>query len=264
MSTFTEFNPPEEDSKIRGLIERAQSGDFEAREDLFSSFLPLAKKYAEKYENYGVPAEDLYQEACYGLLIAIDRYDVNKDVRFATYAIRTICTYIKRNALFLQNSTIPSSYNEHFYYDIKKYIAEAEQFKEEFGVNPTDQDMSARLNKSLFRIRRIRSAADTFMCRSLDFDENLMDNHSQDVTLRPVENSVLRKEHYIDISGLKMRLTPREMEVLERRCGFTESGEPESWDYISAAMGLGIRTVQIAYKTAIAKFQRVLNLMEGE
>ena len=50
--------------------------------------LPLARSLARRYANKGEPLDDLEQVACVGLFKAIDRFDLSRDVRFATYAVR--------------------------------------------------------------------------------------------------------------------------------------------------------------------------------
>ena len=59
--------------------------------------LPLARSLARRYAGKGEPLDDLEQVASLGLLKAIDRFDVSRDVRFATFAVPTIAGEIKRH-----------------------------------------------------------------------------------------------------------------------------------------------------------------------
>ncbi len=70
--------------------------DAEAREELFTRFLPLARKLASRYSNPHEPIEDLVQVASVGLLGAIDRFDPERGVRFPAFAIPTILGELKR------------------------------------------------------------------------------------------------------------------------------------------------------------------------
>ena len=55
-------------------------------------------------------------------------------------------------------------------------------------------------------------------------------------------------------------LSSRERDILERRCGFNESGKPETWPAICAATGLSRETVRQIFLRAIAKYRKALQL----
>ena len=74
-----------------------QSGDREAREQLFERFLPLARKLAGRYANSREPREDLVQVASIGLLGAIDRFDPDREIRFSAFAVPTILGELRRH-----------------------------------------------------------------------------------------------------------------------------------------------------------------------
>src|SRR6478609_3885217 len=83
---------------VRALLRRWQEDrDHAARDVLVAQMLPLARSLARRYANKGEPLDDLEQVACLGLIKAIDRFDLGRDVRFATYAVPTIAGEIKRH-----------------------------------------------------------------------------------------------------------------------------------------------------------------------
>jgi RNA polymerase sigma-B factor len=71
-------------------------GDQRARDELFTRFLPLARKLAGRYINPHEPLEDLIQVASMGLLGAIDRFDPGRGVQFPAFAVPTILGELKR------------------------------------------------------------------------------------------------------------------------------------------------------------------------
>jgi len=75
---------------------RANAGP-EQREAVFRRFLPLARSLAARYRRSGEPLEDLEQVASIGLLNAIDRFDMSREVQFPTYAAVTIVGELKRH-----------------------------------------------------------------------------------------------------------------------------------------------------------------------
>ena len=66
------------------------------RDTLVERFLPLARQLARRYQRPDVPFDDLFQVACLGLVNAIERFDLEREVAFSSYAVPTIVGEIKR------------------------------------------------------------------------------------------------------------------------------------------------------------------------
>jgi RNA polymerase sigma-B factor len=71
--------------------------DKRAREELVFRHLPLARKLAGRYRRTQEPFEDLLQVASVGLIKAIDRFDPERGLAFASFAVPTILGEIKRH-----------------------------------------------------------------------------------------------------------------------------------------------------------------------
>ncbi|GGB24056.1 RNA polymerase sigma factor RpoH [Tistrella bauzanensis] len=69
------------------LAARVQAGDKAAAEILVRSHLRLVIKVASRYRNYGLPMNELVQEGSLGLMQAVERFDPDRGVRLATYAM---------------------------------------------------------------------------------------------------------------------------------------------------------------------------------
>ena len=82
--------------EISVLIERAQAGDSHAREVLIEKNLGLVHHIVRRFCGRGYESEDLFQIGSIGLMKAIDKFDLNFDVRFSTYAVPMITGEIKR------------------------------------------------------------------------------------------------------------------------------------------------------------------------
>src|SRR5690606_35667586 len=78
------------------LIKKAQKGDSKAKETLVESNLGLIRSVLKGFLNRGHDPEDLFQIGSIGLLKAIDKFDLNYDVKFSTYAVPMIVGEIKR------------------------------------------------------------------------------------------------------------------------------------------------------------------------
>ena len=67
------------------------------RDAIVERFLPLARQIAARYQRPEEPFDDIFQVACYGLVKAVDRFDVERGIAFSSYAVPTITGEIKRH-----------------------------------------------------------------------------------------------------------------------------------------------------------------------
>jgi RNA polymerase sigma-B factor len=72
-------------------------GDLRARARLIQQYLPLVRRLARRYVGHGEQLDDLVQVGSIGLIKAIDRFQLDRGVDLATYAIPTIDGEIKRH-----------------------------------------------------------------------------------------------------------------------------------------------------------------------
>jgi RNA polymerase sigma-B factor len=72
-------------------------GDLRAREALIAQYLPLVRRLARRYAGRGELYEDLVQVGSIGLIKAIDRFQLDRGVDLASFAIPTIDGEIKRH-----------------------------------------------------------------------------------------------------------------------------------------------------------------------
>jgi RNA polymerase sigma-B factor len=74
-----------------------EQGDAAAREALVERHLPLVRSLARRYANRGEALEDIEQVGAIGLMKAIDRYELSRDVALTTYAMPNVVGEIKRH-----------------------------------------------------------------------------------------------------------------------------------------------------------------------
>ncbi|MEV6349206.1 SigB/SigF/SigG family RNA polymerase sigma factor [Actinoplanes sp. NPDC051851] len=67
------------------------------RDRTIEAWLPLARHLANRYAGRGEPADDLQQVAVMGLIKAVDRFDAERGIDFAGFAIPTIIGELKRH-----------------------------------------------------------------------------------------------------------------------------------------------------------------------
>jgi RNA polymerase sigma-B factor len=85
------------DADTTDLLQRWRTTrDRGARDELFTRFLPLARRLARRYSQSGAGVEDVVQVAGLGLLNALERFEPERGISFSTFAIPTILGEIKR------------------------------------------------------------------------------------------------------------------------------------------------------------------------
>lgn len=78
------------------LIVLSQAGDKEARDRIVAENVGLVWSIVRRFANRGHEMEDLFQIGSIGLMKAIDKFDLDFDVKFSTYAVPMISGEIKR------------------------------------------------------------------------------------------------------------------------------------------------------------------------
>ena len=78
------------------LLERVQSGDDEALDELVRANMGLVKSLALRFTGRGADYEDLVQLGTIGMLKAARNFDFSQNTRFSTYAVPLILGEIKR------------------------------------------------------------------------------------------------------------------------------------------------------------------------
>ena len=82
--------PPLSKEKELYYLEKHEKGDKEAREELIVHNLRLVVYIAKKFENTGIPIEDLISIGTLGLIKAVNTFRISKNIKLATYASRCI------------------------------------------------------------------------------------------------------------------------------------------------------------------------------
>ena len=84
------------DDRVKELIMLAQKGDETAKSIIIKENSGLIWSIVRRFRERGCEAEDLFQIGSIGLLKCIDKFDLNYNVEFSTYAVPMITGEIKR------------------------------------------------------------------------------------------------------------------------------------------------------------------------
>ena len=138
------------------LARRIRRGDKAARNHMISANLRLVVKIAMDYKDFGLPLLDLISEGNIGLIKAVERFDPRKGGKLSTYAAWWIKQSIKR-ALANQSKTIRLPV--HLVDKISKMRRTAMKLTEQFGREPTDEELAIELQIPTSKVAHLKSVS---------------------------------------------------------------------------------------------------------
>jgi RNA polymerase sigma-B factor len=150
----------------RDLLERYHvHGDTAARRVLAERMLPLVRRLASRYANRGEDLEDLVQVGSVGLLKAIDRFDLSRDLRLSTFAVPTVLGEIKRHFRDrVWALRMPRDLQE-----LNAKLSRAtERLTTSLGRSPTVDELAAATQSTSERVLDALQGAQAFSAVSLD------------------------------------------------------------------------------------------------
>ena len=199
--------------ETRELLRRWHvDGDVEAREQLVAQMLPLARSLARRYANKGEPLDDLEQVASVGLLKAIDRFDIEREVKFATFAVPTIAGEIKRH--FRDRGwmlRVPREVQE-----LNARLARTrEAFTRDQGRSPNVEELATAVKAGVEQVVEALAAGDAY--RMMSLDEPLGDGIGALEAIGETDQGFERTEQRLMLRRGFDELAPREREILRLR-----------------------------------------------
>ncbi len=107
--------PPLTPEEEKAVLARMMAGDRAARDELITHNLRLVVYLAKKYENSGVPSEDMISIGTIGLIKAVNTFTPERNIKLATYASRCIgneiLMYLRKSSNRRQEASIDEPLN---------------------------------------------------------------------------------------------------------------------------------------------------------
>lgn len=114
---------------------------------LTNAYMRLAIAMAVKFKRYGVPLNDLIQEAGLGLLKAADRFDPERGVRFSTYAVwwikAGIQDHVMRNWSMVRTGS--TSAQKSLFFNLKRVEAQLRREAQQAGETLDSHQLSEQI-----------------------------------------------------------------------------------------------------------------------
>lgn len=198
----------------RALLVAARHGDARARTELVGAHLRLVRSIARRI--VPAPSEDVVSEGIVGLIEALDRFDLDRDVRIATYAAHWIRARVQQ--FVLANRGIVRSPDTRACRRVFGRIARARRALSAQCSDPSTEELAREMGVSASDVESVivASARDVPIDTAREAGDEL-----PSAATGP-------EEHYADAEILRARrrtigdalasLPPRERTVVQARC----------------------------------------------
>jgi RNA polymerase primary sigma factor len=244
------------------LAARIKKGDKKAREHMIKANLRLVVKIARDYEGIGLPLLDLISEGNIGLMKAVERFDPKKGGKLSTYGSWWIKQSIKR-ALANQSKTIRLPV--HMVDKISRMRRIALRLQEEFGREPTDEEIGEQLGITGSRVSQMRMAA----VRPASLDAPIGDDDSNNFgEVVEDENADTPYEQLEEktVTGMLQEmvktLDPREATILRFRFGL-DGGNEKTLEDVGKKFGVTRERVRQIQNIALRKMRKMIEKLEA-
>lgn len=211
--------------------------------------MPLVRALARRYAGRGEQLEDLVQVGSIGLIKAIERFDLSREVEFSTYAIPTIVGEIKRHfrdRVWLV--TVPRRLKE-LYFLLSRVM---QTLTAELGRSPTFAELAAAAGVEEEEVIEAMEVGRAYSSRSLAGGTRNDDGNETDPLdmIPEIDSAFAASEDRVVLAAGFQALDPRERMILHLRFfeGLTQS-------QIAAEIGISQMHVSRLIRKALETLQ---------
>ena len=195
------------------LIRQAKEGNKKAQEILVEENTGLIWSVVKRFQGRGYDKEDLFQIGSIGLLKCIDNFDLERKVKFSTYAVPLIMGEIKR---FLRDDglvKVSRSLKEASY----KIKREKEHYEKLYNREPTLKEIAATLDMDESDIlMAMESGQDVCSLHQVIYQNERDEIHLED-KLEQQSDLIEQTVDNIYIQELLQKLNEQERKLIELR-----------------------------------------------
>ena len=219
-----------------------QTNDPKLRDSLVESYIYIAEILSRKFINRGVEYDDIYQVACLGILYAVERFDPDRGVKFATFATPTVLGEIRRYFRDKGNFIrIPRKLYEVFY--------KAEKIRR-LSADISREEIARILNIPVKTLNSLYEIGDMSFIKSLEYEAYADGEASLSSVVGVDDKNYLMIENRDFIKSCMERLTEDEQRFIKYRY-YEEKSQKE----IAEIMGVSQMQISRMEKTVLKKIK---------
>jgi RNA polymerase primary sigma factor len=222
-----------------------------AKQGLVQANLRLVISVAKKYRNRGVAFLDLIQEGNAGLMRAAEKFEVERGLKFSTYATWWIRQAVGR-AVSEQSRTVRLP--AHAAAEVTAMHKAVQELQQTLGRTPTMEEIASRCRLSNADLDRLRRSYNF----TISLDQSCTDEDGQELAdlvateSMTLEESVDQRDLRTRVAEQLQRLNDREREILRMRFGFADYAS-SSLAEISNVIGVSRERVRQIEQRALSK-----------
>ncbi|MCA9405668.1 MAG: sigma-70 family RNA polymerase sigma factor, partial [Candidatus Omnitrophica bacterium] len=262
------------------IIQKAQKGDKEARDRIVTTNLRLVMSIAKKHIRPEVILNDLIHQGSVGILLGLEKFDVNKSVAFSTYITWWIKKEIKdhiRGLKPLSVSSMPDQEMSFYKVVFEDLLSETgripapskiaqkmnsirrqnfiEKIKKKYKRMPTKKEMQSVRVVTTKKVREIAKLTySSFSINSSIFgDEGDQSFKGDSIGDKRAEDPSKQAEILV-LEEIAEILTSREYKILEMRYGLKDN-IPRTKVYIGNELGLTHQAISSIFKKIFKKLR---------
>ncbi len=190
--------------------EYRKNGTVELRNEIIHTYIYIAEILSRRFINRGIEYDDIYQVACMGLIYAVERFDPDRGVKFATFATPTIMGEIRRHfrdkGSFIR---IPRKLYEIFY--------RAERIKRRYDSPVSEERIARALGIPTDVLRSAYEAGDSAFVHSLEYEADADGSLVLSNLIGSDENGFMVVEDSDFVEYCMSELSKEEKEFVRRR-----------------------------------------------
>ncbi|MBC2856626.1 MAG: RNA polymerase sigma factor RpoD/SigA [Cetobacterium sp.] len=216
LEDIRKYNILNKDEELSLLID-AKDGGFESKNKLILSNLRLVVNIAKGYTNKGLSFIDLISEGNFGLIHAIEKFDVERGYRFSTYAVWWIKQSISKAVISKGREIRIPSYKHDLLNKINRYIMEHVMKN---GSYPSIEEISFGTEVQLIKVEKIMVEFQDIISLNASIGEDIfLEDTIAEQDDQSLEEEVLGEIGRRQINEIVNALGDREKEILKLRYG---------------------------------------------
>ena len=245
-------------------------GDRKALDELTTAYFRLVVAVAARFKNYGLPMGDLMQEGVVGLMQAAQRFEPERQVRFATYAtwwIRAaIQDYVLRNWSIVRLTSTATQ--KSLFFNLRRLKAKIQGNPSKDLSRESALEIADRLHVPVKDVEemdaRLTSGDRSLNATPGEPGESEWQDLLTDERARPDEHVMLTKDAATRAQWINLALdtlTPREQIIIRERQMQEDSVTLES---LGERLGISKERVRQIEANALSKLKRALIEQVGD